>query len=95
MTCNNQSSDAERCPLCGKPNECQLCTAAAWKGPCWCATLEIPETLLAQVPVELRNRACICHACIESFRSVARVVPASSRRGEEAEFRITKLSKLS
>jgi hypothetical protein len=68
MTCDNPSLDAGRCPLCGQPNECQLCTAAAWKGPCWCAKLEIPDTLLAQVPVELRNRACICRECIESFR---------------------------
>jgi hypothetical protein len=68
MTCNNHSFDAGRCPLCGQPNECQLCTAAAWRGPCWCAKLEIPDTLLAQVPVELRNRACICYHCIESSR---------------------------
>ncbi|HUD83911.1 MAG TPA: cysteine-rich CWC family protein [Candidatus Saccharimonadales bacterium] len=68
MTCDNQSLDAGRCPLCGQPNECQLCTAAAYKGPCWCAKAEMPHALLAQVPVELRNRACICHNCLESFR---------------------------
>jgi hypothetical protein len=67
MNCNKHVVDAGQCPLCGQPNECQLCTAAAYKGPCWCAKMEIPETLLAQVPAALRNRACICRACIESF----------------------------
>jgi hypothetical protein len=68
MTCDNHSWDARQCPLCGHANECQLCTGAGWKGPCWCAAVEIPDTLLAQVPPELRNRACVCRACIESFR---------------------------
>ncbi len=61
----NEELDAGRCPLCGQPNECQLCTAGAYKGPCWCAKVEIPSAVLARVPVELRNRACICRDCIE------------------------------
>jgi hypothetical protein len=68
MNCNDPSPDAGRCPLCGQPNGCQLCTVADYKGSCWCAKVEISEALLAQVPAELRNRACICRACIESFR---------------------------
>ena len=60
--------DASQCPLCHQPNECQLCSATAYKGPCWCSRVEIPEDLLALVPPELRNRACICPRCIESFR---------------------------
>jgi hypothetical protein len=68
MTCDNHSSEAGRCPLCGQPNECQLCADTAYKGPCWCAKVEIPRALFARVPVELRNRACICRTCIESFR---------------------------
>jgi prepilin-type N-terminal cleavage/methylation domain-containing protein/prepilin-type processing-associated H-X9-DG protein len=59
--------DAGQCPLCHKPNDCQLCTGSAFKGPCWCARVEIPEGLLARVPVELRNRACICPGCVESY----------------------------
>jgi hypothetical protein len=68
MTCNNHSFDAGRCPLCGQFNDCQHCSVSAHKGPCWCARVEIPDELLACVPVQLRNRACICHNCIESFR---------------------------
>jgi hypothetical protein len=68
MTCNNQPTEAGRCPLCGQPNECQRCTAEPYKGPCWCAKEEIPHALLTQVPAELSNRACICRKCLESFR---------------------------
>jgi hypothetical protein len=67
MTSNDSSLDAARCPLCGQPNGCQLCTAAAYKGPCWCATVSIPEELLARVPAELRNKACICRNCVREF----------------------------
>ena len=61
------SSDVAHCPLCGGPNDCQFCTAAAYKGPCWCETVQIPEALLARIPVEQRNRACLCRGCVASF----------------------------
>jgi hypothetical protein len=32
-----------------------LCTAAAYKGPCWCARVKIPDELIAQVPRDLQN----------------------------------------
>jgi hypothetical protein len=57
---------AERCPLCGAPNDCQRCTSAAYKGPCWCESLTIPDELLAQVPEASRNLACICRGCVEA-----------------------------
>jgi len=60
--------DPGQCPLCRQPNNCQLWTLSARKGPCWCARVETPEALLARVPAELRDRACICRSCIESFR---------------------------
>lgn len=56
------------CPLCGGPNECQLCSAAAYKGPCWCMREEIPQELLACVPENSRKLACICRACVEKFK---------------------------
>ena len=55
------------CPLCGAANECQLCSPAAHKGACWCASVKIPEALLAHVPENLRNRACLCRHCVEKF----------------------------
>jgi len=66
--------DASQCPLCGGPNNCQLCTTSAYKGHCWCATVNVPDKLLARVPAELRNRACVCRECIEAFNG-----PASAR----------------
>jgi hypothetical protein len=60
-------SDATACPLCGRPNDCQLCTTAAYKGPCWCTKVKIPAELLAQVPPDLQNRACICRDCVMKF----------------------------
>ena len=59
--------DSGQCPLCRQPNDCQLCTLSASQGPCWCVRVEIPDELLARVPVELRNRACLCRNCVESF----------------------------
>ncbi len=57
------------CPLCGGANECQLCSPAAFKGRCWCADEEISSELLARVPENFRNRACICCACVKKFQS--------------------------
>jgi hypothetical protein len=31
-------------------------------------TVDIPEALLARVPLELRNKACVCRTCITAFR---------------------------
>ena len=56
------------CPLCGLANACQLCSPAACRGACWCAHEEIAAELLARVPENLRNRACICKNCLEKFR---------------------------
>jgi prepilin-type processing-associated H-X9-DG protein/prepilin-type N-terminal cleavage/methylation domain-containing protein len=58
----------ENCPLCGQPNDCQLCTVAAYKGSCWCARVEMSGQLLARVPENSRNRACICRNCVEKFQ---------------------------
>ncbi len=59
--------DAGQCPLCGQSNDCQLCTDAAYKGPCWCAMAKIPDELIARVPPDLQNKACICRACVTAF----------------------------
>jgi prepilin-type N-terminal cleavage/methylation domain-containing protein/prepilin-type processing-associated H-X9-DG protein len=78
LTPNQTAVDAGRCPLCGHPNHCQMLHAPAEKGGCWCARVEVPHELLARVPVELRNRACICQDCIESFHLEKAGVPRNS-----------------
>src|ERR1700722_4661917 len=59
--------DEGKCPLCGQSNACQLCTADAYKGPCWCTKVKIPEELIAQIPADLRNKACICRDCVTKY----------------------------
>ena len=56
------------CPLCSAANDCQLCSPAVRKGPCWCVQVEMPDALLARVPENFRNRACICRSCVENFQ---------------------------
>jgi prepilin-type N-terminal cleavage/methylation domain-containing protein/prepilin-type processing-associated H-X9-DG protein len=63
------SFNPSQCPLCGAANECLLCSPAAHKGPCWCVKVEVPEALLARVPENFRNRACICRHCVENFQT--------------------------
>jgi prepilin-type N-terminal cleavage/methylation domain-containing protein/prepilin-type processing-associated H-X9-DG protein len=43
----------------------------AGKGPCWCEKEEIPGDVLARVPPESRNRACVCKTCIDKARQSA------------------------
>ena len=76
---SEQACEAGQCPLCGGANGCQLCTAAAYKGSCWCMSANIPDELLARVPAELRNKACLCSGCVTAFhreRAAVRPLPA-------------------
>jgi hypothetical protein len=68
--------DAGRCPVCGQPNDCQLCTAAVYKGPCWCLQVEIPEVLLNQIPPAARGKACLCRDCVTAFHRTRLEAPA-------------------
>jgi prepilin-type N-terminal cleavage/methylation domain-containing protein/prepilin-type processing-associated H-X9-DG protein len=69
------------CPLCGGGNDCLLCSPVAYKGRCWCAQEDVPLELLARVPENLRNRACICRGCIGKFRAET---PVSAPRQPQA-----------
>lgn len=60
-------ADAARCPLCGRPNDCQLATSGVYKGPCWCMSMEIPQVLLVRVPPDLSRKACVCRDCVAEF----------------------------
>ena len=76
-----------QCPLCGRANECQLCTLAAYKGPCWCAKVKIPEELIARLPADARNRACFCRDCVMKFhREQTNGAPALKVRPGEFYF---------
>ena len=63
------------CPLCQRPNRCD---ASGANGRCWCFDLHVPAALLAQLPEDQRNTACICRECIVEFSSRASTtLPAS------------------
>ena len=63
--------DPGRCPLCGGPNDCPLCSLTPHKGPCWCSSIDLSDALLARVPEDRRNQACICSRCVEIHRRQA------------------------
>lgn len=85
MNPDDSAFDPGKCPLCGTDNHCQLCTVNAYKGPCWCARIQIPEELLARVPEDLKNRACICYACVTNFHR-ARYSPAADSKTLSGDF---------
>lgn len=54
------------CPICGQPNQCGLALvpdADKADAPCWCRNLTISPEVLAKVPADQRNLACICPRC--------------------------------
>jgi hypothetical protein len=63
-----EALDASKCPLCGGSNDCRVCGVTDSEGPCWCAEVKIPDGLAAQVPPELRNKACICRNCVTKYQ---------------------------
>ncbi len=60
--------ELSQCPLCGRPNGCQLCSDGADKERCWCFDVVIPPELVSQIPEVHRNQVCICHDCVTNFR---------------------------
>lgn len=53
------------CPLCGEENQCAL---ARGRGNCWCFSRSIPDEVLARVPLEAQEKACVCERCaFDSF----------------------------
>ena len=74
-----------KCPLCGGANGCLLCSPAAFQGACWCAPMGIPAALLARVPENFRNRACICQKCVVGFHLGNRLsAPTAPRAARHA-----------
>jgi hypothetical protein len=57
--------DPQRCPLCGKENQCGM---VAGKGTCWCFTDSIPEHVMERVPERARDLACVCERCAHAER---------------------------
>ncbi|MET0356392.1 MAG: cysteine-rich CWC family protein [Cellvibrio sp.] len=56
-------SNPQLCPLCQSPNNCELINAAGSAGRCWCMQVKIAPEILAQIPADQINVACICKNC--------------------------------
>nr|WP_300004408.1 cysteine-rich CWC family protein [Tissierella sp.] len=56
-----ENLDTKICPICGRDNKCMH------NKDCWCMEKEIPQQLIARVPLDKRDKACICEACVDAF----------------------------
>lgn len=54
---------ANRCPICGEPNQCSLSNPATATHACWCFTTEIAPEARERIPADAQNKACICPGC--------------------------------
>lgn len=66
----NTLTTANKCPLCGHVNQCAMEiereTGIKQTEPCWCTAVKFDADLLARVPAEKQNLACICQKCAQS-----------------------------
>jgi hypothetical protein len=63
----NKIHNALSCPLCGKSNHCGNMLGQP-QGACWCSTAIFPKGLLALIPDDQVNKACICKECLEEYK---------------------------
>ena len=66
--------DPTRCPLCGGDNRCAMELEKATgqvQPPCWCVSQTFSADLLARLPAEAQDKACICGACVARFQAPA------------------------
>ena len=54
-----------QCPACGASNTCTLADPRTATQPCWCFSVSIAPAVLAALPPELRNQACLCPSCAQ------------------------------
>ncbi len=51
------------CPLCQGSNQCALAQTGESKSQCWCMQARIAPEILAKIPRDQLNKACICPNC--------------------------------
>ena len=59
--------DTSICPLCGGRNNCSLVVSVESSEPCWCESLKVSEKQLELIPLEARNKSCVCRECIVRY----------------------------
>ena len=63
--------NASACPLCGQSNRCAMeieKIEGQKQAACWCTGASFSAELLAQVPPNSQNKACICADCAIASR---------------------------
>jgi hypothetical protein len=66
VPCTEPSATPTVCPLCGQTNRCAFeleRETGVPQGPCWCTQVDFSADLIARVPAQARNIACICPNC--------------------------------
>jgi hypothetical protein len=53
--------------VCGAPNGCRLESGEAYKGPCWCEQVVLPNSTLRRILAELPDQRCLCRGCLETI----------------------------
>jgi hypothetical protein len=56
--------DPAVCPLCGRPNHCELAARGNHEGPCWCWEVRPAPEALRRIPPAAKRRACLCRECL-------------------------------
>ena len=65
------TNDLSCCPLCGGPNDCQLCTVSTYKGQCWCFSVEIEPEVLEKNSSDMGRQACLCRKCVDAANAAS------------------------
>jgi hypothetical protein len=52
------------CPACGGANACAAVAAGRFDVDCWCRSVKIDATRIAELQEPDRGRACLCRDCV-------------------------------
>jgi hypothetical protein len=59
------SIDPDCCPVCGFGNSCSLADPRTAAQPCWCFSVSLDPAVLEALPLDVRNKACLCPRCAQ------------------------------
>lgn len=62
---NPTPNDSAICPVCGYSNRCTLADPRTAAQSCWCFSVSIDPVVLNALPLELRDKACLCPRCAQ------------------------------
>ncbi|HSC82096.1 MAG TPA: cysteine-rich CWC family protein [Pseudomonas sp.] len=60
-------SDPHRCPRCGQLNNCAQAGQDHPVEDCWCFHQSVEPSVLADLPIEQRDRDCLCPRCAQGL----------------------------